>query len=250
MQESGLLIYTYKAHADPSKSNCNFGLAVAHAEPDENGTLHCVFDLLHHWEPQNFEGGIIDYDEIADFMVNRVANRFYPDEITFDQFNSVATIQKINKELIKHPGPKRVTAYERTATKELNWSRAEVFKTAVNMNLVHAPYYEQAENELKFLQDKGNKVVDHPDSGPVQSKDVADCMFECVYYFLGKQIQVMLEEMGKQRIHGGMQGGTLQIQKTPQSHQPTPNDMFSDFGTSRRLAAGQGYGLSRGYRNR
>lgn len=175
MQESGLLIYTYKAHADPSKSNCNFGLAVAHAEPDENGTLHCVFDFLHHWEPQNFPGGIIDYDEIADFMVDRIANKFYPDEITFDQFNSVATIQKINKELIKQPGPKRVTAYERTATKELNWSRAEVFKTAINMGLVHAPYYEQAENELKFLIDKGNKVVDHPDSGPVQTKDVADC---------------------------------------------------------------------------
>lgn len=162
--------------------------------------------------------------------------------------NSVATIQKINKALLKHPGPKRVTAYERTATKELNWSRAEVFKTAINMGLVHAPYYELAENELKFLIDKGNKVVDHPDSGPVRTKDVADCMFECVYYFLGKQIQVMLEEMGKQRIYGGLQGGTLRIQKTPQTQMPSPHDMFSDFGTSRRAGSRQMGGLARGFR--
>lgn len=248
MQESGLLIMNYKAHADPSKSNCNFGFALAHAEPDENGVLHCVFDKLHHWEPQQWDDHIVDYDEIADFLVDDIAHKFYPDEITFDQFNSVATIQKINKALIKHPGPKKVTAYERTATKELNWSRAEVFKTAINMGLVHAPYYEQAENELKFLIDKGNKVVDHPDSGPVQTKDVADCMFEVVYYFLGKQIQLMLEEMGKQRIQGGLQGGTMGIQKTPQTHQPSPNDMFSDFGVGRRMASQQIGGLSRGRR--
>jgi hypothetical protein len=250
MQESGLLIQTYKAHADPSKSNCNFGFALGHAEEAEDGTLHCVFDKIHHWEPQNWDDGIVDYDEIGEYMVDEIAHKFYPDEITFDQFNSVATIQKINKRLLNEPGPKQVTAYERTATKELNWSRAEVFKTAINMGLVHAPYYELAETELSFLIDKGNKVVDHPDSGPVQTKDVADCMFEVVYYFLGKQIQKMLEALGQERIHGGLQGGTLKIQKTPQLHQPTPNDMFSDFGTSRRMAAQQGLNLSRGYRRR
>lgn len=250
MQESGLLIYTYKAHADPSKSNCNFGLAIGHAERDANGVLHCVFDRLHHWEPSSWEDGIVDYDEIGDYMVDEVAHKFYPDEITFDQFNSVATIQKINKRLLNEEGPKKVIAYERTATKELNWSRAEVFKTAINMGLVHAPYYEQAENELKFLIDKGNKTVDCPDTGPVQTKDVADCMFEVVYYFLGKQVQEMLAALGAERIRGGMQGGTLGIQKTPQTHQASPNDLFSDFGVGRRMAVQQMGGLNRGYRRR
>lgn len=251
MQFSGPLVIEYKAHADPSKSNCNFGFAIAHAETDENGLVHCVFDMLKHWEPQQWEDGIVDYDEIAAFMVDDIANKFYPKEITFDQFNSVATIQKINKQLRHNPGPKLVTAYERTATKELNWSRAEVFKTATNMGLVHAPYYELASNELKFLQDKGNKVVDHPDSGPVQTKDVADCMFECVYYFLGKQIQLLWEELGSERIRGGIQGGTLGVQKTPQLSAPTPHDQFSDFGLTRRMAANQGFGgLGRGYRQR
>lgn len=250
MQESGLLIYTYKAHADPSKSNCNFGLAIGHAERDANGVLHCVFDRLHHWEPSSWDDGIVDYDEIGDYMVDEVAHKFYPDEITFDQFNSVATIQKINKRLLNEEGPKKVVAYERTATKELNWSRAEVFKTAINMGLVHAPYYEQAENELKFLIDKGNKTVDCPDTGPVQTKDVADCMFEVVYYFLGKQVQEMLAALGAERIRGGMQGGTLGIQKTPQTHQASPNDLFSDFGVGRRMAVQQMGGLNRGYRRR
>lgn len=230
--------------------NCNFGFAIGHAERDANGVLHCVFDRLHHWEPQDWDDHIVDYDEIGEYMVDEVAHKFYPDEITFDQFNSVATIQKINKRLLAEPGPKQVTAYERTATKELNWSRAEVFKTAINMGLVHAPYYELAENELKFLIDKGNKVVDHPDSGPVQTKDVADCMFEVVYYFLGKQVQDMLAALGAERIRGGLQGGTLKVQKAPQLHQPSPHDMFSDFGSNKRMAAQQMGGLSRGHRRR
>jgi hypothetical protein len=250
IQQQGLLIRTYKAHCDPSSVNCNFGLVVAHAEPDASGTLHCVFDYIHHWDPADYPDHILDYEEIDNFLIDNVARKFYPDEITFDQYNSVGSIQKINKALLKEPGPKRVVAYERTATKELNWNRAEVFKAAINMGLVHAPQYDQLELELKFLQDLGNKVVNHPTTGPVQTKDVADCAFEVVYYFLGEQIQLMLEELGKQRIQGGLQGGTLQRNLEPRTHQPSPHDQFSDFGVSRRVATRQGYTLGRGYRQR
>lgn len=250
MQSQGLLIRTYKAHCDPSSVNCNFGLIVAHSETDASGMLHCVFDFVHHWNPADFPEHTIDYEEIDNYLIDNVARKFYPDEITFDQYNSVGSIQRINKALLKEPGPKRVTAFERTATKELNWNRAEVFKAAINMGLVHSPEYDQLELELKFLQDKGNKVVDKPDSGPVQTKDVADCAFEVVYYFLGKQIQLMLEEMGKQRIVGGLQGGTLQRGIQSQTYQPSPHDQLSDFGTTKRVASGQGFNLSRGYRVR
>ncbi len=251
MQVQGPLSREYKAHADPSKSNCFFGFAMAHVETDADGTLHCVFDKIHHWDPQQWDDGIVDYDEIADFLVDDIAFKFYPKEITFDQFNSVASIQKINKRLRETPGPKRVTAYEKTATRELNWQRAEVFKTAVNLGLVHAPPYELAANELKFLQDKGNKVVDHPTSGPVTSKDTADCMMEVVNYFLGKQIHLLWETLGAERIRGGLQGGTMGAHISPPRAGSSPARMhvegLSGFGRSRRGDIGRG-GSARGRR--
>lgn len=250
MQSQGLLIRTYKAHGDPSSVNCNFGLVVAHAEPDASGMLHCVFDLVKHWDPADFPNHMIDYDEIDQFLIEEVARKFYPDEITLDQYNSVGSLQRINKSLLREPGPKRVVAYEKTATKALNWTRAETLKMAINMGLVHSPQYDLLELELKFLQDMGMQRVDHPTTGPVRTKDVADAAMEVVHYFLGEQIQLMTDEMGKQRIHGGLQGGTMGMQKTPQSYIPRPSDPFSGFGTSRRVAAGQGLNLSRGFRRR
>jgi hypothetical protein len=250
MQERGLLIRTYKAHGDPSSVNCNFGLIVGHAEPDASGTLHCIFDLVHHWDPADFKDHIIDYDEIDRYLIEDVVRKFYPDELTLDQYNSVGSLQRINKAILREPGPKGVVAYEKTATKDLNWNRYETLKAAVNMGLVHSPQYDQLELELKFLQDMGNKVVSHPTTGPVQTKDVADCASEVVHYFLGEQIQLMLEELGKQRIQGGLQGGTMRRTLEPASHQPSPHDQFSDFGVSRRMAVRQGLTLSRGYRRR
>src|SRR5882757_529907 len=64
MQERGRLDLDYKAHGDPSKSNANFGLAMAHAEPGPDNRLHVVFDKIHHFNPGDFEDHIVDYDEI------------------------------------------------------------------------------------------------------------------------------------------------------------------------------------------
>lgn len=88
--------------------------------------------------------------------------------------NSVNTIQRLRRYVTTRSLPKRTTLYERTATGPLNWKTFETFKTALNMGLVHAPYHELADLELRFLQDLGGKV-EKPTSGPVQTKDIADC---------------------------------------------------------------------------
>src|SRR5207245_1480273 len=110
---------------------------------------------------------------------------FMPSEVTFDQFNSIGTIQNLNRWISRHQFPKRIVAYERTATAPLNWKTYETFKTALGLGLVHAPYFELVDLELKFLQVHNNDKVDHPTAGPVQTKDVADCMAIVVYSLIG-----------------------------------------------------------------
>lgn len=243
MQEKGRLDLDYKAHGDPSKSNANFGLAMAHAEPGPDGRLHVVFDKIYHFHPGDFEDHIVDYDEIEEWIWDNMLRPFMPTEMTFDQFNSAQVIQRLAKRSRYSGLPKVTQVYEKTATRQHNWQRAEIFKTAVNMGWVHAPWYEQAELELRFLQEK-NGVVDHPDSGPVQTKDVSDAMMECVMALIGDQIVSMRSELGSMRPSGALQGGVepfpgMSRQDDLSQGPRTQEQVFQQLG---------GFGKSRGMR--
>lgn len=196
MHTEGLLSVFYKGHADPSLANANFGVAIAHPETDERGTIHCVFDYIHHWQPSDFPDSIIDYVEIEEHLW-RLIRDFKPDEFTFDQWNTASVIAHLRKQVRDSSFPKRVNIYEKTATVAHNWERAENFKIALNQEWVHAPHYEQAELELRFLQLKNGKV-EKQDAGPVQVKDVADCLFETVWTILGTQVHAY--------THGSLSG--------------------------------------------
>ena len=189
MQDRGLLSVTYRAHGDPSQSNANFGFAIAHAEgPDDRGLSHVVFDLITHWSPGDFVDNAlqIDYLAVEDELEGYV-ERFMPSEVTFDPWNSVGIIQRLQHDVGQRRLPKRILVHQTHPTAALNWKVAETFKTALNLDLIHAPYYELAELELTYLQDTGGKV-DHPTTGPVQTKDVFDAMANVVYGFIGDQI--------------------------------------------------------------
>jgi hypothetical protein len=238
-QTRGAFNINYVGHCDPSKSNANFALAIGHVEgPFEDGFLHVVFDLLKHWEPGDFPDNLfqIDYIEIEKFLEKYVLDAYKPDELTFDQFNSVGTIQRLNRYVRQSQYHKKVTVYERTATKDINWTMAETFKTALNMQLIHSPFYEQATKELLFLQDKGNKKVEHPTEGPVQTDDLYDAMANVVYSLIGDQMSAFLAtQLGNFPLTGATQGGAV-----PFAGQFVDSEMneyasqFRQFGSGRR----------------
>lgn len=193
MQTKGILNRIYFAHGDPSKSGANFGWAIAHTEgPDDSGLKHVVFDKIHYWAPHQFEDGQIDYLQIAEEVFVDLKS-FLPEMVTFDQFNSAMIMQQLRLKVNQQKLPRRIQIEERTATRPYNWAVAETFKTALGLDLIHAPYFEQAELECKFLQDKGG-AVDHPTTGPVQTKDVFDAMSNVVYGLIGDQMQAFLSE--------------------------------------------------------
>lgn len=243
MTTRGLLSVTYRAHGDPSKSGANFGFAVAHvAGNDERGLPHVVFDYITHWEPGTFENHEIDYDQIGD-EIAEIMDGFMPNELTFDQFNSVSTIQKLRKHARKAHYPKQVTIYERPATGPLNWKTYETFKTALGLGLLHAPYYDLANLELTFLQDLGHQKVDHPTSGPVQTKDVADCLAIVTYELIGEQMSAFLHQsLNEMPLEAAAQGGFNAYRHQEEAHQA-----LSAFGRRRGMAAS---GAPRGWQPR
>lgn len=217
VQSAGILSRSYKAHGDPSKNNANFGFAIAHTEWDvESRMHHVVFDVIHHWKPSDWEDGNVDYLEVIDDLTGYI-DAFMPEELTFDQYNSVAPIATLQQHVHGAGLPKSITIFEKTATRPLNWRRCETFKSALNLGFIHIPMLdaqgaindasELLELELRFLEEK-NGVVDHPASGPVQTKDVSDCVMECVFALIGRQMASILgQELSDVGVSGGMLGG-------------------------------------------
>lgn len=185
----------FKGHCDPSTTTANFGMAIGHVEyyPDSQGREipHVFFDLIHAWIPADFPDHTINYLDVQDEILEKIL-MFRPKEFTFDQFQSKGLIQWLRKES-RRKGAGDTMIREVTATEKLNFARADRFKTAINLGLVHAPadfpLLELAKNELKFLQQKHNRVVKQ-DVGPVTTKDIADCIMEVVDSLVGDFVQM------------------------------------------------------------
>jgi len=199
----------YKAHGDPSSVVANFGIAIAHIENvdeeilDANGSSvimsvpHVVFDLVHAFYPEDFAENTIDWMEVTP-EITKLINAFRPVEWTFDQFDSNFAIQKITND-IAQLGITETQVYMKTANAANNKRRAMNFKAALNLGRVHIPHptypkdqsnkrsLELVRNELKFLQEKNGKV-DHQVIGAVRTKDISDCIMECVDFLIGDHL--------------------------------------------------------------
>jgi hypothetical protein len=211
---NGTYMHQYYAHLDPSSTTAGFGFALGHTEMfkiEDREEEHVVFDIIQRWNPADFEDGTIDWEPILE-EITQLCGIFFPVQLTMDQHQSSWPISYLRKTLRNKGISTRV--FEKTATSMGNWHRAEIFKTAVNQNKIHAPYDEAdcqyASLELKFLQEiKSAKIprVEKQDVGPVQTKDIADAMMEvveaCIGDSMAKQTRADLNEGMRMGAPGG-----------------------------------------------
>lgn len=229
-------LFSYRAHCDPSSTTAGFGFAIAHVEEFEDPTgmfpgglaRHVVFDRVWRWNPSDFPGHTINYIKVREELQYWL-QVYMPEELSFDQFNSVGLTQELREFLRGTRINTRIG--EVTATATLNWNRWETFKTALYLGLVHVPndcidektgfnHSEWTKLELKFLQaHPAGQVfkVDKQDQGPVTTKDCSDCLAEVTNKFLGSYlgnldgnslaVPLSAGAMGGFQIGGRNQGG-------------------------------------------
>jgi hypothetical protein len=211
----------YKGHADPASTTANFGLSVGHIEEivnKETGVVeqHVVMDMIDAFYPGDFEENTIDVLEVLP-AIQQIINNFRPYEFTFDQYESDYPIRILGDEC-RRAGID-TSIFEITGSAKQNDRRARNFKTALNLGRVHAPHpetvgplgvgrnsIELARFELKFLQDKNGKV-DRQKIGPVQTKDIADCIMEVVDALIGDSLMSMTTNLSDLSIQTGSRGG-------------------------------------------
>lgn len=206
---------------------------------------HVVFDVITAWLPADFPGHQIDYDYIEE-QCEGFIDAFMPTELSFDQWNSVSSIQHLQKYVYEKTFPKPITIYERDATEPLNWKTYETFKTALGLGLVHGPFNELADQELTYLQDLGHRKVDHPTAGPVQTKDVADCLAIVTHSLLGDTLAAFIgQALATLPLVGTQQGGMATHQQEANPATQQTHEALSNFGRNmnpaRGRAAGRGY---------
>lgn len=202
--------HVYHAHLDPSSTTAGFGFAMGHAEDllmDGRSEVHVLFDIIKRWNPKEFEDGVIDWEPILEEVLF-YCNVFRPKTLTMDQHQTVYPMQWLKKEFRKRGIETRV--WEKTPNARTNWNRAEIFRTAAYRDLVHAPN-DTADAaycalELKFLQEIKSGMtprVEKQDEGPIQTKDMADCVMEVTESCIGNTLA--LEE--RESLGGGASYG-------------------------------------------
>lgn len=243
--------YRYKAHLDPSSTTAGFGFALGHTEEfaDYDGMVyqHVVFDIIKRWDPKTFPGQVIKWEPILQELVEW-CDIFRPFELTMDQHQSMEPIQDLQERLNKKNINTRV--YMKYKTNEDNWKDAETFKTALYQGLVHAPSDGPplpphnipdtvlSALELKFLQEKpsGGRYprIDKQDSGPIQTKDMADCIMDITNTLIGNQmvnrnrdrLANSVMALGAQGGFGiGKSGGQINSSSLPESAQEVYRSM-------------------------
>jgi hypothetical protein len=182
--DTGRLALDYVAHGDPATRHDRFAWVIAHREgPDDEGLYHAWIDKIRYWSPADFDDHEIDYLELQEQFVDDIV-AFCPYQVTFDQFSSVPVIQTLRDRTRRANLHKEPTFEERPHTKTANDRLAKVFRTALTLGLVHCPYEQLADLELRFLQERAGRV-DHPDSGPVTTNDVATALMVVVHELIG-----------------------------------------------------------------
>lgn len=200
LSEIGTHQFIYKFHCDPGLSGANLALMGAHVEKIENSIWKhefdqsywnrgiVVVDYIKAYKPQDFPDGRVDYIKVEQ-DITELGTKFRTDEISFDQWNSVSSIQHIRAGLQKKG--RNVNVHEIHFTRPMNFARFENLKTTMMQKRIKVPWGPENSDshllslELKFLQKKQNQVVDKQTAGPVQTKDLADCLGQVVWNLLG-----------------------------------------------------------------
>jgi hypothetical protein len=244
----------YAAHGDPSKVGDNFGFAIGHVRKDADGIPHVYIDDAWSWKPVDFPDHTIDYIDI-EHQIAEVLSTFPVKTLTFDQMNSAGTIDHLRAFAAGSRSKHRTDVFERTATAPFNWKAAEIFKSAAMMGLIHIPpSLTEALEELEFLKVTGQRV-DHPTTGRVRHKDIADAIMNVVYSLIGENWDALFERLAGLHLRASPGFSTVAPSVAPPSSRSNDEATFAALSragsvgrSSPGAARGDFYDPSRGHR--
>ncbi len=180
----GALTHFYHMHGDPAKNHAGFPLMVAHYDRRYDKVMvdwgwrfrvrqRVTDQPLDEREYLYDKGEVIDYETVETFG-DRIIDKFHLRSISFDQWNSIGSIQHFKKYARDH-GITSIRVFEETFTGPKEYRMYEKLRTELANERVVCPRWIILARELNNVIDNNGKIVP-PDVGPVRTKDVADCL--------------------------------------------------------------------------
>lgn len=164
--------FEYFMHVDLAQKHDRCALAVAHVESwsvsslimgEEDLSANVKVDFVYWWTPNKEK--TVDFLEVKEFILDAKRRGFDFKLVTFDRWNSLDTMQKLN------------AAGVQTETLSVAKPHYDEFKMCMMENRIQGPDIQILRDELMQLRLIKGKV-DHPRSG---SKDLADATCGAVY---------------------------------------------------------------------
>jgi len=146
---------------DPATKNDAFGIAMCHQDPK---TEKILVDIAHRFEPKGTKSAEVDAQKVAEFIVE-LAEKHNVVSFTTDVWSFQRALQRIEQA--------GIPVEQNHALKE----EYDHLKELIYTNQIKLPDTKVVE-ELKSLEIKNAKKVDHPSKG---SKDVSDAVCNAVW---------------------------------------------------------------------
>jgi hypothetical protein len=186
LSDLGIPGVTYFAHLDPAISSHNYALCVVHKHcflNRQEGKIdyHIVLDHIKLWTPK--EGQPVNIDEVDDYMIY-LNRRFHLGMVTYDQWNSQSSINKLRKAGI----PAQCTRFNKSYKIEIY---DELHHLVADKKL-KLPFHKTLRDEMMNLQRKfmaqGYRIYPKTE-GEVRTDDCCDALAGAVYNSLKTEAQ-------------------------------------------------------------
>jgi len=175
----------YFAHLDPATNSHNYALVVLHKElvmnrEDNKSDFIIIVDHIKIWSPHVDRP--IDPNEVDEYMI-QLRRRFHLSCVTYDQWQSAASIMKLKK----HGIPAKLTRfnqhYEMAIYTEL--------ENLVNSRRIKIPYHQLLRDEMLSLQRKytgtGFKIYPNQEGDGCHTDDILDCVAAASYMIMSQE---------------------------------------------------------------
>jgi len=191
----------YYAHADPATTSDNYALAVVHTEdrimPGTNELMkYVIVDHVEMWKAKNKLEAIM-IDEVDDYIIEICKKKFNVVSLSYDQMNSITSIQKMHKKGIK----------------SVQTTFNQSFKEKIYETLLHlmqderleiygsGPWVPDIKDQFMFLQKKYGRRGFRVQATDGHNDDIPDCIAAAAYMSLQNTIMASLPRIRAYRLN-------------------------------------------------